>query len=238
MEDFSQVFDYIIVGGGITGITVARRLQQLGKTNFLLLEEGVASDAGGLCGTKNINGHVLDVGGGHFLHSKYPEVLEWIFDHIPQEDFNRFDTRVSIDLEGYPTEFPIELNLWRLPVDKQVEYLHSYLTAANKNSPYENFELWIKNYLGDKIADNYMIPYNQKLWCMDISELSTDWLCKIPKTDIKLVLRSIIEKNANFTEQVVSHRSFYYPKYGGFQSIYNSIRKSVEDHVKHGEKVS
>lgn len=223
------IYDYVIIGGGITGVAAARRLQQLGRTNFLLLES--LNETGGLCRTKFVDGHYLDIGGGHVLHSKFPEVLDWIWDHIPQSDFNKYDTKVLIDLEGHPVEFPIELNLWQLPTDLQVEYLYSYLTAASKEIKYENFESWIRNYLGDKIADNYMIPYNKKLWCMDISKLNTDWLVKIPETDIKLVLKSIIERNSNFTEQVVSHKSFYYPKYGGFQSVFNAIKKPVEDYI-------
>ena len=205
-----KIFDYLIIGGGITGIAAARRLQQMGVSNFIILEG--EAEPGGLCRTVEIEGHVLDIGGGHVLHSRFPEVLEWVFDHIPKDEFNIFQTKVLINLEGNPIEFPIELNLWQLPTELQVEYLFSYLTAAGKKIDYENFESWIRNYLGDKIADNYMIPYNKKLWNMDISRLNTDWLIKIPDTNIKLVLRSIIERNANFTEQVVSHRSFFYPK--------------------------
>jgi protoporphyrinogen oxidase len=231
-----NIYDYIIIGGGITGVAAARRLQQLGNDNYILLESD--KEVGGLCRTKIVDGHYLDIGGGHVLHSKYPEVLDWIFDHIPKEDFNKYDTKVLIDLEGHPVEFPIELNLWQLPTDLQVEYLYSYLTAASKDVKYENFESWIRNYLGDKIADNYMIPYNKKLWCMDISKLNTDWLVKIPETDIKLVLRSIIERNSNFTEQVVSHKSFYYPKYGGFQAVFDAIKKPVVANIKVNVDVS
>lgn len=226
----SKIYNYVIIGGGITGVASARRLQQLGEENFVLLEG--EKEPGGLCRTKVIDGHYLDIGGGHVLHSKFPEVLNWIFEHIPRDDFNKYDTKVLIDLEGHPVEFPIELNLWQLPTDMQVEYLYSYLNAASKDIKYENFESWIRNYLGDKIADNYMIPYNKKLWCMDISKLNTDWLIKIPETDIKLVLKSIIEKNANFTEKVVSHKSFYYPKYGGFQSVFDAIKKPIENFIE------
>lgn len=226
----SNIYNYVIIGGGITGVAAARRLQQLGEDNFVLLEG--EKESGGLCRTKVIDGHYLDIGGGHVLHSKFPEVLEWIFEHIPKENFNKYNTKVLIDLEGHPVQFPIELNLWQLPTDMQVEYLYSYLTAASKDIKYENFESWIRNYLGDKIADNYMIPYNKKLWCMDISKLSTDWLIKIPETDIKLVLKSIIEKNANFTEKVVSHKSFYYPKFGGFQTVFDAIKKPIENFIE------
>jgi protoporphyrinogen oxidase len=230
MTQSQKIYDYIIIGGGITGVASARRLQQLNKNNFILFES--EKETGGLCRTKEIKGHYLDIGGGHVLHSKFPEVLDWIFSHIPKEDFNKYDTKVLIDLEGHEIQFPIELNLWQLPKDLQVDYLYSYLTAASKNIKYENFESWIRNYLGDKIADNYMIPYNKKLWCIDISKLNTDWLIKIPETDIKLVLKSIIERDANFTEKIVSHKSFYYPKYGGFQSVFNALRNPIINHIK------
>jgi protoporphyrinogen oxidase len=225
-----KIYDYVVLGGGMTGIAAGRRLQQLGRENFTVLES--ESKSGGLCKTVFIDGHYLDIGGGHVLHSKFSEVLEWIFNHIPKEDFNKYNTKVLIDLEGHPVEFPIELNLWQLPTDLQVDYLYSYLNSASKDIKYENFESWIRNYLGDKIADNYMIPYNKKLWCMDISRLNTDWLIKIPETDVKLVLKSIIERDSNFTEKVVSHRSFYYPKYGGFQSVFNAIKKPIEDKIE------
>ena len=117
------IYDYVVIGGGMTGVAAARRLQQLGHTNFVLLEG--LNETGGLCRTKLIDGHFLDIGGGHVLHSKFPEVLDWIWDHIPQNHFNKYDTKVLIDLEGHPVEFPIELNLWQLPTDLQVEYLYS-----------------------------------------------------------------------------------------------------------------
>ena len=82
-----QDYDYVVIGGGITGIAAARRIQQLNLGTCLIIES--EDELGGLCRTKDINGHVLDIGGGHVLHSKYPEVLEWIFDHIPITHFNK-----------------------------------------------------------------------------------------------------------------------------------------------------
>lgn len=231
----NHVYDYIILGAGITGISSGRILQQKNNNNFLIIEE--QPTIGGLCRTKKIDDHYLDLGGGHVLHSSYPYVLDWIFSHIPKEDFNKFDTKVLIDLEGNQVEFPIELNLWRLPTDLQVEYVLSYINAGSKNESFTDFESWITNKLGEKIANNYMIPYNKKLWCHDISELNTDWLSKIPRTDSKLVLKTIIEKSSNFDSSVVSHSSFYYPKYGGFQSIIDSIYNKISENVKVGVKV-
>jgi protoporphyrinogen oxidase len=234
MKNLQKNYDYIVIGGGISGVAAARVLQQKQNNNFLLLES--EPEPGGLCRTKEIDGHYLDIGGGHFLHSRFNDVMDWVFEHSPRSEWNKFQAKVLIDLEGTPVEFPIELNLWQLPTDQQVEYLYSYLTASKKDIEYKNFEDWIKNYLGDKIADNYMIPYNKKLWCIDPSTLNTDWLIKIPNTNAKLVLKTIIERNSNFTEEVVSHRSFYYPKEGGFQTMFNSIYEHIKDRVVLGHK--
>jgi len=235
MKSNENIYDYIILGGGITGIASGRVLQQKGNNNFLILES--EKEMGGLLRTREVNGHHFDIGGGHVLHSKYPEVLDWIFSHIPKDDFNEMKTNVMIDVEGHKINFPIELNLWQLPHDKQLEYVYSYLTAASKDIEYEDFEDWVRNYLGDKIADNYMIPYNNKLWCTDISKLNTDWLSKVPKTDIKLILKTIIEKDSNFNKDVVSHSTFMYPKKGGFETIISSIITYIEDHIKLNTKV-
>jgi len=236
MKQLQKIYDYIIIGAGMTGVSAARILQQKGNNDFVILE--ASDEPAGLCKTKEVDGHILDVGGGHVMHSKYDDVLKWVWEHTPKDEMNKYNTKVLIDLEGHAIEFPIELNLWQLPTDKQLEYILSYIEAASKDVEYDNFEDWIRNYLGDKIADNYMIPYNNKLWCTDISKLNTDWLSKIPKTDIKLILRTIIEKKSNFTEEVVSHKSFYYPKKGGFQTIFDSIYKYVEPNTQLNTPVS
>lgn len=225
-----RVYDYIIIGGGITGIAAARVMQQRGRDNFLILE--AEAQAGGLLRSETIDGHHFDLGGGHVLHSKYPEVLDWIYTHISKNQFNEMKTEIKIDLEGHKINFPLELNLWQLPTDMQVEYLHSYLTAASKDIKYSSFEDWVRNYLGDKIADNYMIPYNNKLWNTDISKLNTDWLSKVPKTNIKRILKTIVEKDANFNTEVTSHSTIMYPKKGGFQTIFDAIAIHVQAHIE------
>ena len=85
-----MTYNYIIIGAGITGVTAARQLPQSGVERILVLEAG--PEIGGLCRTKNIRGHVsLDVGGGHFLCTKHPEVYDFIFEHLAKSEFNHFD---------------------------------------------------------------------------------------------------------------------------------------------------
>lgn len=48
----NNYFDTIIIGGGITGVTIGRLLQKKNKNNFLIIEK--ENEAGGLCRSKNI----------------------------------------------------------------------------------------------------------------------------------------------------------------------------------------
>ena len=70
------MYNYLIIGAGMSGISFARLLQLSGEHNFIVLE--AEDEPGGLCRTKQINGHFLDIGGGHFLCTRYPEVYDLI----------------------------------------------------------------------------------------------------------------------------------------------------------------
>lgn len=221
----------VIVGGGITGVTVGRLLQRAGFEDFVILEK--ASEAGGLCRSREVEGHILDVAGGHMLCSKYPEVLEFIFDHLPPSEFNSFERVSKISLHDDVIDYPIEYNLWQLPVDQQVNYLIDCVRAGETKGdrPPENFEEWVRWKLGNAIADNYMIPYNRKIWGVEPNELATDWLDKIPRHDVHRIMQSCLERQGD-RRVFPSHQSFMYPKRGGFQTIFDAIHESVKSHVR------
>src|SRR5262249_29878205 len=155
-----------------------------------------ATQAGGLCRSRNVRGHVLDIGGGHFLCSKYPEVYEFIFDHLPRSEFNTFERVSKITLHGSVIDYPIEYSLWQLPRERQTDYLIDCIKAslASGRTPPENFEEWVRWKLGDAIADNYMVPYNRKLWGCEPSELDTDWLAKLPSNDVRRIVEACLDK--------------------------------------------
>lgn len=232
----NTVYDYLIIGAGISGVAIARLLQQRGVSNIVVLEE---SDAlGGLCRTQQVGSHVLDVGGGHFLCTKHREVYDFIFSHIPESKFNKFERVSKIDLDRSVIDYPIESNIWQLPVDEQIKYLISVTRngeARGLPAP-ETFEGWVRWKLGDAIADRYMIPYNEKIWGVDPSELDVDWLHKIPTVDIEAILRACLKK-ASDPSLFPSHDKFYYPKAGGYQAVFDAIALPVRDWIQAGVPV-
>ncbi len=228
-----EKFDYLILGGGISGITFARLLQLYTDKTFVILEK--ESKAGGLCRTDSDNGNHYDIGGGHFLYSKHKKVYDFIFSHIPENNFNKFERNTKIEFGKYRIDYPIEENIWQLPEDVQEKFLHSLF--KNTVREYSGVKQYLLNSLGSEICEQYLFPYNEKMWGSENFEnLSTEWLYKTPTIDIRKIISSIIYGKAN-KANVPSHEYFYYPKAGGFQVIFDSIAKSLEPHVRLNQNV-
>jgi protoporphyrinogen oxidase len=222
---------YLIIGAGISGVTLARIMQENKEENFLLIES--EQEAGGLCRTEKIGDHFLDIGGGHFLCSKYPEVYAFIFEHIPRKEFNKYSRISKIKIDNDIIDYPIESNIWQLPLEKEISFLKSVvLNGENRYlSEPKNFEDWIKWKLGDMIAEQYMLPYNKKIWGVQSKEMDIDWLHKIPKLEVDEIIKSCLLKKSD-TNKYPSHTYFFYPKKGGFQLIFDSIYQKVKEKVK------
>lgn len=192
-----------------------------------------------MCRSKIIGSHVLDIGGGHFLSSKYPEVYDFIFQHISKSEFNYFDRVSKIKLDNEIIDYPVESNIWQLSPEKQIEYLISLARAgeiSGDKSP-NNYAEWIKWKLGDKIASEYMLPYNKKIWGVDPTEMDIDWLHKIPRLAVAEIFKASLSQHSDL-DKFPSHQGFFYPKRGGFQQIFNSIYSKVSNNTKLNYKVS
>lgn len=231
------MYDYLIIGAGLTGITLCKKLKEKGITNVVVLE--AQEVAGGLCTTREIEGHQLDLGGGHFFGTKHQEVYDYVFKYLPESEFN-FIPRVSkLNIDGCVIDYPIESNLWQLPLDIQIEYLISVIRNGESQGQPEpkNYEEWIRWKLGNKICDRYMIPYNTKLWGVAPSVMDVDWLYKIPRVNVEEVLQYSLTKKAD-ENKMPAHIGFYYPKKGGFQTIFDALYKEEKDNVLLNEPVT
>ena len=226
----------VIIGAGMSGVSFGRLLQLSGFTSFTILE--AEEEAGGLCRSQVVDGHTLDLAGGHFLCSRFPEVYEFIFRHLPESDFRVLARSSKVKLDGTYIDYPAEFNLWQLPSELRAAYERSLsgVAAARDTREAGNYEEWIRLRLGNRIAEEYMLPYNMKIWGVDPSEMDVDWLHKVPKVDLEAVLESFREERAP-PDVMPSHEKFYYPRGGGFQAIFDAIREPVRRHIRAGEQV-
>jgi len=228
------VLDYVILGAGVSGVAFGRLLQLSGVARFVILEADTT--AGGLCRSAEVRGHVFDTGGGHFLNSKYPRVYGFLFRHLGRHAFNLFDRVSEIQIDGHRVDYPLESNIWQLPASLAEHYLASIQAngeARGLPAP-TDFEAWVRWKLGDLIAERYMLPYNRKVWGVEPADMDIDWLHKIPRLDVAAITRACATRTSN-TAYFPSHQQFYYPKQGGFQTLFDALLEPVRSHVVLGE---
>jgi len=222
---------YLILGAGPAGLSFAYRLFQMGEMDFLILEK--ENEAGGLCRSKEIDNGPLDVGGGHFIDVKDQEVLEFLFDVMPREEWNLYNRNSQISIHGQFINSPIEANIWQLSIEKQIEYLKEIAIAGcNLGVPKpDKFIEWIYWKLGKKIAEDYMVPYNQKIFSENLNSLGTYWLEKLPNVSFEETLRSCLEKKAYGTQP--GHAQFLYPKKYGSGEVWRRIADRISGHINY-----
>ena len=227
---------YLILGAGPAGLTFANRLKQLGENSFLVLE--AEKEAGGLCRSVEVAGKPLDIGGGHFLDIENKEVNDFLFDFMPEAEWNLFERNSKIDLRENVINSPIEANIWQLDLETQVEYLKSIAVAGcNLGTPLpEKFIDWIYWKLGSKIAEVYMLPYNKKMFANELNELGTYWLNKLPNVSFEDTLMSCLKHQA-FGSQP-AHARFYYPKEFGYGEIWLRMAQEIADNLFYNHKVN
>lgn len=209
---------YLILGAGPSGLTAANMLLDKGIDDFIVLEK--EAEAGGLCRTAYVEDQPVDFGGGHILDTRCQKVDDFVFRFLPQEEWNAFERDSQIYFKGRLMGSPFEAHIWQLPLEEQVAYLQNIAVAGcNLKQPApEKFIDWIEWKLGTKIAADYMLPYNKKMFSDNLNLLGTYWLEKLPDVSFEETLMSCLEHK--FYGKQPCHTHFYYPKQEGFGDVF------------------
>lgn len=226
---------YIILGAGPAGLTFANKLKQSGETDFIVLER--EAEAGGLCRSQDVDGAAFDIGGGHFLDVRRPKVNGFLFKFMPEEEWDLYNRDSRIVVGENEVNHPIEANIWQMKIEDQVEYLKSIAVAGcnlGTDMPQE-FVDWIYWKLGSKVAEDYMIPYNQKMFSKELNQLGTYWLEKLPNVSFEETLLSCLNKKAYGTQP--GHAQFYYPKKYGYGELWLRMAKAIEGNIEYNKSV-
>jgi protoporphyrinogen oxidase len=218
-----QTKEIIVLGAGPSGLAVAHALINHGfaRNSILVLEK--EETAGGLCRSATVDGAALDIGGGHFLDVRRQQVLNFLFRFMPREEWCSHDRVSKIRLHGREVDHPLEANLWQLPIDIQADYLESIARAGcvRQEPMPESFEDWIRWKLGDCIAQDYMLPYNRKIWSMEPNALGTYWLHKLPDVSFRESLVGCLQGRALGT--LPAHGTFLYPHHTGYGEVWRRM---------------
>ena len=216
---------FCILGAGPAGLAFATALNEAKCDSFVLLEK--EAEAGGLCRSASVDGAPLDIGGGHFLDVCRPQVLDHVFRYLPRGEWREFQRKTTIRLRGIEVDHPLEGNLWQLPLAEQLDFVESIACAGSAQGTPEpaTFDAWIRWKLGERIAEEYMLPYNRKLWSVPLAELGVDWLHKLPAVSFRETLRSLVERQAGGT--LPAHGCFLYPRAHGYGEVWRRMAASL-----------
>lgn len=224
-----QKVKFLILGAGPSGLVFARQLQLLGEESFLILEHD--ADVGGLCRSQRVHDIDVDIGGGHFLDSRNTEATSFLFSHLPVEGWKKYSRISHIETPSGPIDYPFEANIWQFPIHEQIRHLDALARAGSVVGMREppNFNDWLRWKFGDAIADDYLLPYNRKLWGPSFDGLGVYWVSKLPNVSFRETLESCLLRRPRGV--IPAHAEFYYPITGGYGSVWRTIASKFEDRI-------
>ena len=211
-------------------MTAAKKLQEKGY-NVTVYE--IESNPGGLARSRIVDGYVYDPHGGHIFNSKDPQIVEWVFSLLPKENWQFRIRNAKILFGDKYVSYPFELSLCELNVDDAVECARDFILAQRGPEP-DNYRDWLVWNFGQAIADRYMLPYNRKIWAYPLEDMEIGWMAgKMPLPTKEEILRSFLLKDSS--ERKMPHSTFYYPTYGGIQTMVDRISEGLD--LRCGESI-
>jgi UDP-galactopyranose mutase len=175
----NQEFDIVIVGAGISGLTIAERYATLGK-NILVVE--AREHIGGNCyDFINEVGLLVAKYGPHYFHTNYEDVWEYI-KHF--SDWKPFEARVVTNIDGKKISIPIN-----------IKTINQYFGTSISNE--EEMKLWLSentipvefpknaeeaavSRVGSVLYEKIFKEYTIKQWDKDPKELAPEVTNRIP----------------------------------------------------------
>ena len=210
--------DKLIIGGGITGLSTAAFL---GKDSDYLVLEGTG-ELGGYCKTTKRNGFVWDYS-GHFFHFRNDEIKQYMMSEMACEVVT-VKKITDIDYKGNVIDFPFQYNIHQLPKEDFLECLRDMYYLGNVDN--KNFKSFVNSTSGKAIAEKFLIPYNEKLYAVDLNKLDADAMGRFFPKPIKF--DELMEKITVPNDYESYNGTFIYPVDGSFEFI-KSILKRVDE---------
>ena len=214
-----------VVGGGVSGLSIARIL---GAQHDVTVFEADARP-GGMIKCDRIEGNLFHRTGGHVFNTKRQDVARWFWARFNRDkEFTKALRQSVISLNGeLEVPYPIENNVYRLPLEVQQACISDFLRMAREGyGEPDNFADFLRLRFGDTLYRLYFEPYNNKVWRRDLRQIPLSWLDgKLPMTTVDEIIA------ANFSrveERQFVHSSFFYPLQGGSQFIAERLAEGLD----------
>jgi protoporphyrinogen oxidase len=214
--------EYLIIGGGPTGLGAATRLQEKGKDWHLLEAE---DHFGGLAASfKDEKGFTWDLG-GHVQFSHYETFDRYMDLALGKDGWFNHERESWIWIKNRFVPYPFQMNLHRLDPEDRDRCIAG-LRQAKEAFQVSNFREWILATFGSGIAELFLLPYNFKVWAYPPEIMDYHWIGeRVAVPDLCAVMKSI-----ETGEDQVSwgpNRTFRFPKHGGTGAVWTAIGRML-----------
>jgi protoporphyrinogen oxidase len=212
--------DILIIGGGVTGISLASFLK---TSDYLIIEKD--TELGGYCKTSISNDFIWDYS-GHFFHFNNNEIKNYLVDKIDCEIIT-VNKVCYVYYNKKLIDFPFQNNIHQL---EESEYLNCLKDLKTKEElPINTFTDYVVSNLGKAICNKFVIPYNQKLYACDLDLLDFDAMGRFfPKP---LDYNDIINNTSFKSIQTTYNDTFIYPKGGSFEFIKSLLKRVNSNNI-------
>lgn len=212
-------YDYLIIGSGLFGATVAYRLHKAGK-RVLVLEK--RPHLGGNVYCENIEGINVHKYGAHIFHTNNKEVWDFVNGIVP---FNRYTNCPVANYKGELFNLPFNMNtfhqMWgvvtpeeaKAKIEEQKEDAIAAMKAEGVDEPW-NLEEQALLLVGRDIYEKLVKEYTEKQWGRACKDLPAFIIKRLP-------VRFVYDNN------------YFNDKYqgipeGGYNKLINGLLEGVE----------
>lgn len=165
-----MVKDYLIIGAGISGLTLALEFVRAGKSIRII--EG-SNAVGGLAKSIPYSEYSIDFG-PHLYHSAHSEIIDYwrglVGESLVSKDFYGGNYR-----DGKIYDYPVntETAQEQYSTEEYNKILNELSEVDDKQlSNAENYHDYVRSLAGDFLATQFFTRYPKKLWGIDTKELS------------------------------------------------------------------
>ncbi|MEZ4402264.1 MAG: NAD(P)-binding protein [Kofleriaceae bacterium] len=223
--------DYLVIGAGMSGLGFANWIRAeaaaRGRPAPTVKVCEATDQPGGYCKTVVQDGFVWDYS-GHFFHFKHADLEAWLRARMAGE-VRTVRKLSTIRVAGVDVDFPFQKNIHQLPKAQFLECLVDLYfkdEAAVAATP-GSFKEMLYRRFGKGIAEQFLIPYNTKLYATDLDHLDRDAMGRFfPHADVADIIR-----NMRAADNASYNATFTYPARGAMEYVRALLRDLPADAV-------
>lgn len=172
------MYDYLIVGSGLFGSTIANRLKREGK-KVLVIEK--RNHIGGNVYTENVEGINVHKYGAHIFHTDYKDVWDYVNSFV---EFNRYTNSPVARYKNEIYNMPFNMNtfskIWSDVITPEDALRHINEERKEVTGEPKNLEEQAISLVGRTIYEKLVKCYTEKQWNRDCKDLPAFIIKRLP----------------------------------------------------------